>query len=137
MSWTNNEVENKKNWHHTDTWCMRLPWSKEHTKPYDIETFPCSNASTHSLYLSTSKPLKRHDAPISMRLQSNSPYHTLEKWTETCFREHMLPTEDRLTTDVRTNRCRYKTHKETNIHLEIINEYQKTIEQYYTINNEG
>ena len=49
----------------------------------------------------------------------------------------MLPTEDGLTTDVRTIICSYKTHKETNIHLEIINEYQKTIEQYYTINNDG
>ena len=47
----------------------------------------------------------------------------------------MLPTEERLTTDVRTNIHRYKTHKETNIHLEIINEYQKTIKQYHAINN--
>ena len=44
---------------------------------------------------------KWHDAPTSMKLQSNSPYHTVEKWIETCFREqHMLPTEDGLTTDV-------------------------------------
>ena len=48
----------------------------------------------------------------------------------------MLPTENGLTIDVRINICRYKTHKETNIHLEIINECQKTIEQYYTINND-
>ena len=83
------------------------------------------------------KLLKRRDAAISMKLQSNSPYHTAEKQIETCFREqHILPTEDRLTTDMRTNICRYKTHKETNICLEIINKYQKTIKQYYTINNE-
>ena len=84
------------------------------------------------------KPLERPDSPISMKLQSNSPYHTVEKQIETCFREqHMLPTEDGLTIDVRTNIHRYKTHKETNICLKIINEYQKTIEQYYAINNES
>ena len=68
------------------------------------------------------KPLKRCDAPISSKLQSNSPYHTVEKQIQTCFREHMLPAEDGLTTDVRTNIHRYKTHKEANIHLEIMNE---------------
>ena len=48
------------------------------------------------------KPLKRCDAPISLKLLSDSPYHTVEKWIETCFREqHMLSTEDGLTTDVR------------------------------------
>ena len=61
-----------------------------------------------------------------------------EKQIETCFREqNVLPAEDGLTTDVRTNICRYKTYKEANIHLEIINRYQKNIKQYYTINNEN
>ena len=76
------------------------------------------------------KPLKIHDAPISLKLQSNSPYHTVEKQIETCFREHMLPAEDGLTTDVRTNIHRYKTHKEINIHLEIIPENHGTIIRY-------
>ena len=55
------------------------------------------------LYTSTHpKPLKRHDAPISLKLLSDSPYHTAEKEIETCFREqHMLSTEDELMTDVR------------------------------------
>ena len=49
------------------------------------------------------KPLKRCDAPISTRLQSYSPYYPMEKQIETCFREqNILPTEDGLTTDVRT-----------------------------------
>ena len=48
------------------------------------------------------KPSKRCDAPISMKLQLNSPYHPAEKQIETCFREqNILPTEDGLTTDVR------------------------------------
>ena len=47
-----------------------------------------------------------------------------------CFREHMLPAEDVLTTDVRTNRHRNKTRKETNIHLEIIPENHRTILHY-------
>ena len=48
------------------------------------------------------KPLKRCDAPICMKLQSNSPYHPAEKEIETCFREqNILPTEDGLTTDVK------------------------------------
>ena len=49
------------------------------------------------------KPLKRCDAPICMKLQSNSPYHPAEKQIETCFREqNIIPIEDGLTTDVRT-----------------------------------
>ena len=48
-------------------------------------------------------PLKRHDAPINTKLPSNSPYHPAEKHIKTCSREqNMLPTEDGLTTDVRT-----------------------------------
>ena len=48
------------------------------------------------------KPLKRHDTPISMMLQSNSPYHPAEKQIKTHFREqNIIPTEDGLTTDVR------------------------------------
>ena len=82
------------------------------------------------------KPSKRHDAPISTKLPSNSPYYPAERQIETCFREqNMLPAEDVLITDVRTNMHRYKTHEEANIHLEIINVYQKIIKQYYTINN--
>ena len=49
------------------------------------------------------KPLKRHDAPISTKLPSNCPHHLAEKQIETCFREqNILPTEDGLTTVVRT-----------------------------------
>ena len=49
------------------------------------------------------KPLKRCDAPISMKLPSNSPYHSVEKHIKTCSREqNILLTEDGLTTDVRT-----------------------------------
>ena len=49
------------------------------------------------------KPLKRCDAPISTKLQSNSPYHPAEKQIKTHFREqNIIPTEDGLTTDVRT-----------------------------------
>ena len=49
------------------------------------------------------KPLKRCDAPINMKLQSNSPYHLAERQTDTHSREqNILPTEDGLTTDVRT-----------------------------------
>ena len=49
------------------------------------------------------KPLKRCDAPISMKLLSNFPYHPVEKHIKTCCREqNILPTEDGLTTDVRT-----------------------------------
>ena len=49
------------------------------------------------------KPLKRCDAPISMKLLSNSPYRPAEKHIKTCSREqNILPTEDGLTTDVRS-----------------------------------
>ena len=49
------------------------------------------------------KPLKRCDAPINMKLPSNSPYHPVEKHIKTCSREqNILPTEDGLTPDVRT-----------------------------------
>ena len=49
------------------------------------------------------KPLKRHDAPISTKLPSNSPHHPAEKQIKTCSREqNILPTEDGMTTDVRT-----------------------------------
>ena len=48
-------------------------------------------------------PLKRCDTPINTKLPSNSPYHPVEKQIETGFREqNILPTEDGLTTDVRT-----------------------------------
>ena len=49
------------------------------------------------------KPLKRCDTPMSMKLSSNSPYHPVEKHIKTHSREQdILPTEDGLTTDVRT-----------------------------------
>ena len=49
------------------------------------------------------KPLKRRDAPINMKLPSNSPYHPAEKHIKTHSREqNIFPTEDGLTTDVRT-----------------------------------
>ena len=83
------------------------------------------------------RPSKRCDAPVSIELPSNSPYYPAGKQIKTCFREqNKLSAEDGWTTDVRTNIHRYKTHEEANIHLEIINRYQKTIEQYYAINNE-
>ena len=49
------------------------------------------------------KPLKRCDTPISTKLPADSPYHSVEKQTETCSREQIdLPMEDGLTTDVGT-----------------------------------
>ena len=49
------------------------------------------------------KPFKRCDASIITKLPSNSPYHPAEKHTKTCSKEqNILPTEDGLTTDVRT-----------------------------------
>ena len=53
-------------------------------------------------------PVKRHDAPVSMKLPANSPYCPAEKHTKIHLREHnVLPAEDGLMTDVRTNICRY------------------------------
>ena len=49
------------------------------------------------------KPLKRCDAPISMKLPSSSPYHPAEKHIKThSSKQNILPTVDGLTTDVRT-----------------------------------
>ena len=67
------------------------------------KTSQCSNASTNSLYLSTSKTIEEIDTPISTKLLSNSPYHPVEKHIKTHSREqNILPTEDGLTTDART-----------------------------------
>ena len=56
------------------------------------------------------EPSRRHDTPISTKLPSNSPYYPAEKQIKTHFKEqNVLPTEDGLTTDVRTNIHRYKT----------------------------
>ena len=83
-------------------------------------------------------PLKRHDTLVNMKLPANSPYCTAEKQTRLCFREQsILPTEDELTTDVRINIHWYQLTKKLNIHLEIINRYQKNIEQYFTANSEN
>ena len=49
------------------------------------------------------KPLKRCDTLISMKLPTNSPYHSVEKQIEKHSRKQInLSTEDGLTTDVRT-----------------------------------
>ena len=62
----------------------------------------------------------------------------MEKQIKIRFREQsILPAEDGLPTDVRTNICRYKTHKEANIHIETIDGYQKTIKKYYTANSKN
>ena len=73
-----------------------------------------------------------------MKLPANSPYCPAEKQIKICFREqNIIQAKDGSTTDVRTNIRRYKTHKEANIHLEIMNGYEKTIEQYYTANSKN
>ena len=82
--------------------------------------------------------MKRHDAPVSMKLPANSPYCPVEKQTKICLREqNVLPGEDGSTTDVRINIHRYQLTKKLNIHLEIINGYQKNMEQYFTANSEN
>ena len=49
-----------------------------------------------------STPVKKHDAPVSMKLPANSPYCPVEKHRKIHLREHnILPTEDGLMTDVR------------------------------------
>ena len=100
---------------------------------------PFNNCSkTLDQFNQFSIPSKRHDAPVSMKLPANSPYYPAEKQMKTHLRKQSaLPAEDGSTTDLRTNIHRYKTHKEANIHLEIINGYQKTIEQYYTATNKN
>ena len=94
-------------WRTGRTDIILIPNEKDYHKANSTQnpTTPKLNAPVLQLILYAiphPKPLKRHDAPISMKLQSNSPYHTAEKQIKTCFREqHMLPTEDRLTANVR------------------------------------
>ena len=83
-------------------------------------------------------PSKKCEALVSMKLPANSLYCPAEKQTKIPFREQsVLPAEDGLTTDVKINICRYQLTKKLDIHLEIINGYQKNIKQYFTANNEN
>ena len=73
-----------------------------------------------------------------MKLPTNSPYCPVEKQTKIHFRKQdVLPAEDGSTTDVRINIHRYQLTKKLNIHLEIINWYQKNIKQYFTANSKN
>ena len=52
--------------------------------------------------------MKRHEAPVSMKLPANSPYCPAEKHTKIHLREqNILPAEDGLMTDMRINIHRY------------------------------
>ena len=52
--------------------------------------------------------MKRCDAPVSKKLPANSPYCPAEKHTKIHLKEHnVLPAEDGLMTNVRTNIHRY------------------------------
>ena len=57
-------------------------------------------------------PLKRCDAPVSMKLPAISPYCPAEKQTKIHLREqNVILAEDGLTTDVRINIHRYQLNK--------------------------
>ena len=62
-------------------------------------------------------PLKRCDAPASIKLPVNFPYCPVEKQIKIPSRKQsILPAEDGSTTNVRTNICRYQlTRKLTSI----------------------
>ena len=65
------------------------------TKTSQLMTRECSNASANSPYHSTSILIERHDAPINMKLQSDSPCHPAKNQLKTCFREQKLPSNKR------------------------------------------
>ena len=83
-------------------------------------------------------PLKRHDAPVSMKLPENSPYCPTEKQTKICLREqNILPAEDGSTTDVRINIHRYQLTKKLKHPSKFYKWISENIEQYFTANSEN
>ena len=110
-------------------------------KPYNTKTSQHSDTSTNSLYLSMSmKPLKRHDAPVSMKLpvRFSLPFSgetnrdTLQRTNWSFLHGRWI--DNRCGNNI--NICRYKISpcKEAIIHLEIDKKgYWKTIKQYYML----